>query len=175
METQAAQVIERLYEVFAAPRPAVVDYCDHCVDPVDVAPFTTVPLRALTPEHVEKFWLRSGTIGDEGFVRYLLPRVLELIADDCLDADFFWLRLMIEAHARGELREQVAIQEYLVGTPRVLAALVQEIVGGKDAGGCLGAWLRGAEPLAVLEEAALVGADVDGRCSEAHLMLEGWR
>ena len=40
--------VERLYETFAAPRPAVVDYCDHCVDPADIAPFTTVPLRELT-------------------------------------------------------------------------------------------------------------------------------
>lgn len=167
--------MERLYEVFAAPRPAVVDYCDHCVDPADVAPFTAVPLRALTPEHVEKFWLRSGTVGDAGFVGYLLPRVLELIADGELDADFFWLGLMIEAHARGELREQVAIQDYLLATPRVLAGVVQEIVGGRNADGRLVAWLRGVEPLAVLEEAALAGADADGRFSEAHLVLEGWR
>jgi len=49
-------VIERLYEVFAAPRPRVVDYCDHCVEPEDVAPFTTVPLRELMAEQVEAYY-----------------------------------------------------------------------------------------------------------------------
>ena len=165
-------MIERLYEVFAAPRPAVVDYCDHCVDPADIAPFTTVPLRDLTAEQVEKYWLRSGTIGDETFVRYLLPRVLDLIAEGALDADFFWLRLVSEAHAKGDSREQAALQDYFLTTPRALAALVEQITGGKPRDDGLALWLRGPEPLAVLEEAALTGPDLDGVLSDAHSKLE---
>jgi hypothetical protein len=168
-------VIERLYEVFAAPRPAVVDHCDHCVDPADVAPFTTVPLRDLTADHVEKYWLRSGTIGDETFVRYLLPRVLELIAEGALDADFFWLGLANSAHQKGDPREQRAIEEYYEATPRALAGLVRECADRLDRAGRLAEWLRGPEALAVLEEAALTGPDPDGELSEAHLALEAWR
>lgn len=164
--------VERLYEVFAAPRPRVVEFCDHCVDPADIAPFTTVPLRQLTPGHVEKFWLRSGTIGDEAFAWYLLPRVLDLIAADALDADFFWLRLATEAHAKGDLREQSAVQDYLLATPRALAALVEEITSAEPTDGGLSTWLRGPEPLAALEEAALTGPDPDGVLSEGHLKLE---
>lgn len=168
-------MIERLYEVFSAPRPAVVDYCDHCVDPADIAPFTTVPLRELTSGHVEKFWLRSGTIGDEAFGRYLLPRVLDLIALGELDADFFWLRLATEAHVRGDLRERTAVQDYFLATPLALAALVGETTSGKNADDSMATWLRGPEPLAALEEAALTEQDPDGTLSEAHLALEAWR
>ncbi|MFI6098522.1 hypothetical protein ACIA8G_23455 [Lentzea sp. NPDC051213] len=163
-------MIERLYEVFAAPRPRVVDYCDHCVDPADIAPFTTVPLRELTADQVEKYWLRCGTIGDETFRRYLLPRVLDLIAADDLDADFFWLRMATEAHAKGDRREQAVLQEYFLATPRALAVLVQE-----TAEGSLATWLCGPEPLAALEEAALAGPDPNGVISDAHLVLEAQR
>ncbi|MFD4641209.1 hypothetical protein ACFWN2_28125 [Lentzea sp. NPDC058436] len=106
-------MIERVYEVFAAPRPRVVDFCDHCVTAQDVAPFTTVPLRELTSEHVERFWLKSGTIGDENFVRYLLPRVMELISTGELEADFYWLRLITETREKSDQREQRVIDDWL--------------------------------------------------------------
>jgi hypothetical protein len=169
VEAEAPQVIERLYEVFAVPRPAVVEFCDHCVDPADIAPFTTVPLRELTREQVEKYWLRSGTIGDETFVRYLLPRVLDLIAEGALDADFFWLRLVAEAHAKGDPNEQAALQDYFVATPDALAALVEQMASSDSD---LARWLRRPEPLAALEEAALTRPDPDGVLSDAHQKLE---
>ena len=50
-------MIERVYEVFATPRPRVVEFCDHCVTAEDGAPFTSVPLRVLTPDQVGRFWL----------------------------------------------------------------------------------------------------------------------
>ncbi|MFS8104804.1 hypothetical protein LFM09_47655 [Lentzea alba] len=161
-------MIERLYQVFATPRPSVVDFCDHCVKPEDVAPFTTVPLRQLTSDQVEKFWLKSGTIGDETFVRYLIPRVLDLIAAGELDPDFFWLRLVSEAYANGDPREQSAVRGYFMATPIALAGLVRE--GPAD--GPLASWMRGPEALAALEEAALTGPDPGGVLSEAHQELE---
>jgi hypothetical protein len=168
--------VERLYEVFAMPRPAVVQFCDHCVDAADVAPFTSIPLRQLTSEHVERFWLKSGTIGDETFVRYLLPRVLELIADEAIEADFFWLALATGVYSRGGPEEQSALEEYFEGTPLALAALVlEEIKGGGPVGGRLRAWLVGDRPIAVLEAFALGGGDVDGVGSDAHLVLETLR
>lgn len=161
-------MIERLYDVFATPRPRVVEFCDHCVDAASVAPFTELPLRQLTSEHLGKFWLKSGTIGDENFVRYLLPRVMELIAAGDLDADFFWLRLVSEAYAKGDQREQAAVRDYFLATPIALAGLVRE---GPDEGP-LTAWLHGPETLAVLEEAALAEPDSFGALSEAHQKLE---
>jgi hypothetical protein len=161
-------MIERLYEVFATPRPRVVDYCDHCVDAASVAPFTELPLRRLTSEHLEKFWLKSGTIGDETFVRYLLPRVMELIALGELDADFFWLRLVSEVYEKGDPREQAAVRDHFLATPIALAGLVRE---GPEKGP-LSEWSRTPEILAVLEEAALTEADPGGVLSEAHLSLE---
>ncbi|MGW4207960.1 hypothetical protein ACWEIJ_08215 [Lentzea sp. NPDC004789] len=136
-------MIERLYEVFSAPRPRVVDHCDHCVNPEDVAPFTTVPLRELTSEQVEKYWLRSGTIGDENFARYLLPRVLDLIAAGELDADFYWLRIANTAHENGDSRERQAIEAYYDATPVALEALVEECTGDNAPGKSLAEWLRG--------------------------------
>ncbi|HEX8864644.1 MAG TPA: hypothetical protein VF821_03205 [Lentzea sp.] len=168
-------MIERLYEVFAAPRPAVVEFCDHCVDPAAVAPFTTVPLRQLTSDQIEEFWLKSGTIGDETFVRYLLPRVLDLIAAGALDADFFWLGLVAKVYAEGDSRERTALQNYFLATPPALAALVDEITSAKHPDPGLSAWLCEPEPLAVLEESALTGPDPDGVLSESHLKLEAHR
>lgn len=139
--------MEHLYEVFAAPRPRVVDYCDHCVKPEDVAPFTTVPLRELTAEQVETYWLHSGTIGDENFARYLLPRVLDLIAADELDPDFYWLRIANTAHEKGGPRERQAIEAYYDATPRAFAALVEECTGENAPGEFLTEWLRGREKL----------------------------
>ncbi|MEV6240655.1 hypothetical protein [Lentzea sp. NPDC051838] len=134
-------MIERLYEVFSAPRPRVVDYCDHCVKPEDVAPFTTVPLRELTAEQVEIYWLRSGTIGDEKFARYLLPRVLDLIASGELDADFYWLRIANTAHENGDSRERQTIEAYYDATPSALEALVEECTGENAPGDRLAEWL----------------------------------
>ncbi|GLY48433.1 hypothetical protein Lesp01_20890 [Lentzea sp. NBRC 102530] len=150
------------------PRPRVVEFCDHCVDAASIAPFTTLPLRELTSGQIEKFWLKSGTIGDEHFVRYLLPRVLELIALGELDADFYWLRLTSEVYAKADPRERAAIHDYFLGTPVALAGLVLE---GPDTGP-LAEWLRSPETLAVLETAALTGPDPSGALSEAHLRLE---
>ncbi|SER34801.1 hypothetical protein [Lentzea albida] len=161
-------MIERLYEVFATPRPGVVDFCDHCVDAANVTPFTTVPLRHLTSDQVGKFWLKSGTIGDEMFVRYLLPRVMELIALGELEADFFWLRLVAEAYEQGDPREQAAVREYFLATPVALAGLVRE---GPKAGP-LTEWCRTPETLAVLERAALNQPDPSGALSDAHAELE---
>ncbi|MEU5235042.1 hypothetical protein AB0G82_38305 [Streptomyces anulatus] len=161
-------MIERLYEVFATPRPSVVDFCDHCVTAEDVAPFTTVPLRELTSGQVGRFWLKSGTIGDENLVRYLLPRVMELIAAGELEADFFWLRLVAEAYAKGDPREQAAVREYFLATPVALAGLVRE--GPEE--GPLTTWSRTPETLAVLEEAALSEPDSSGVLSDAHAELE---
>jgi hypothetical protein len=138
-------VIERIYEVFASPRPRAVEYCDHCVKPEDVAPFTTVPLRELTAEQVETYWLRSGTIGDENFARYLLPRVLDLIATGELDADFYWLRIANTAHEKGDSRERQAIEAYYDATPHAFAALVEECTGQNAPGERLAEWLRGRE------------------------------
>ncbi|WP_394614916.1 hypothetical protein JNUCC0626_34490 [Lentzea sp. JNUCC 0626] len=138
------------------------------MDAASIAPFTTLPLRELTSEQIEKFWLKSGTIGDENFVRYLLPRVLELIALGELDADFYWLRLTSEVYAKADPREQAALRDYFLATPIALAGLVHE---GPDAGP-LTEWLRSPETLAALEEAALAGPDPAGAVSEAHLKLE---
>ncbi|MCR3746869.1 hypothetical protein [Lentzea californiensis] len=138
-------MIERLYDVFAAPRPRVVDYCDHCVKPEDVAPFTTVPLRDLTADQVETYWLRSGTIGDEDFARYLLPRVLDLIAAGELDADFYWLRIANTAHEKGDARERQAIEEYYDATPHAFTALVEECTGQNAPGERLAKWVAGRE------------------------------
>ncbi|TWP51917.1 hypothetical protein FKR81_13845 [Lentzea tibetensis] len=107
--------VEDLYEVFAAPRPAEVACCDHCVDPAKLEPFTSVPLRSLTAEQVGVFWLKSGTIGDEGFVRYLLPRFLELISTgeiDDFDSDYY-LRLVTTGYPAWTTREQAAVVRYL--------------------------------------------------------------
>jgi hypothetical protein len=161
-------VIERLYEVFATPRPRVVEFCDHCVDAVRMDPFTTVALRRLTAEHLGVFWLKSGTIGDETFVRYLLPRVMELVAAGELDADFFWLRLISDAYEKGDQRERSAVRDYFLATPSALAGLVRE--GPKD--GSLATWCRTPETLAALEEAALTQPDPGGVVSEAHSELE---
>ncbi|GGN05827.1 hypothetical protein GCM10011609_51460 [Lentzea pudingi] len=161
-------MIERLYDVFAMPRPRVVEFCDHCVTPEAVAPFTTVPLRELTSDQVGRFWLKSGTIGDDDFVRYLLPRVMELIAAGELEADFFWLRLVAEAYAKGDPREQAAVREYFLATPVALAGLVRE--GPKE--GPLTTWSRTPETLALLEEAALSEPDSSGVLSDAHAELE---
>lgn len=107
--------MEDLYEVFAAARPAKVDYCDHCVDAAKLEPFTSVPLRSLTAEQVGVFWLKSGTIGDESFVRYLLPRFLELISTgeiDEFDSDYY-LRLVTTGYPAWTAREQAAAARYL--------------------------------------------------------------
>ncbi|MFR9780404.1 hypothetical protein ACL02O_30695 [Micromonospora sp. MS34] len=83
LDTAAAE----LYTAFARqPRPATMAYCDHCVRPDEVAVLLRVPLRELTAGQLGRYATRClSTWGDVEDLRYLLPRLLELMATGGLD------------------------------------------------------------------------------------------
>lgn len=74
--------MEALYAAFA-PRQVArkgrpgVDYCDHCVDPVDDATLRTTAVRDLPADLVASFLISSGTWGGIPELRRALPRALE--------------------------------------------------------------------------------------------------
>lgn len=107
--------VDELYRAFAAPRPTSVEFCGHCVDPAKVEPFTKVPLRELTAEQVQVYWLQRGVMGDDAFQRYLVPRFLELILAgeiDRFDANYY-LDIVSTGYPTWSAQQQVAIDGYL--------------------------------------------------------------
>jgi hypothetical protein len=72
--------IDRLYAAFAhVPRPAKIDYCDHCVTADELrAVLAPVELREL-PVDVLRPYISSVmlTVGDVDDFRYFVPRILE--------------------------------------------------------------------------------------------------
>lgn len=75
--------IETVYVAFARYHlPADLDACDHCVSREEVDLFRRTPLRQLTPDQLGHYLLNPGTFGDHTEFPHLLPRLLELYADD---------------------------------------------------------------------------------------------
>jgi hypothetical protein len=76
-DIQAA--LGRIYALFDAPRPRVIEGCPCCIDTRRVDVLLSKPLRALTADDLWRYV--SGvflTIGSERDFRYLLPRILEI-------------------------------------------------------------------------------------------------
>ncbi|MGW0433459.1 hypothetical protein ACWDV4_13100 [Micromonospora sp. NPDC003197] len=74
--------VEALYQVFARyPLIESVAYCDHCVDPEQVADLHHTPLRRLTDKQLGPLLFNSMTTwGDQRYLNHFLPRLLELVA-----------------------------------------------------------------------------------------------
>lgn len=115
-----AAAIEDLYRVFDVPKPATVDYCGHCVDGAKATKLIAVDRRELTADDVAVYYLNSTLIGDDHyqFRRYLLPRLLELVAMDEPE-DFrgeYFLELAVTGAEIGVWTdaEQRAVRVYVV-------------------------------------------------------------
>ncbi|MFE9692503.1 hypothetical protein [Micromonospora sp. NPDC005806] len=165
MSEGLAAAVTGLYAAFARqPRPAAMAYCDHCVRPDEVAVLLRVPPRELTPDQLARYAAKCLTTwGDVDDLRYLLPRLLELLATGGLDDPVLPESLLgkVGAHRRDWPADQRgAVEAYLrawwaatlSGYPGPWeATTVLAAVGGAgvDVGPYLAAWAAdGGEPAA---------------------------
>ena len=72
--------VEGLYDAFRSASPDDrVEFCDHCVDPRQVAVLRVTPLRELTAAHLGPYLGKAITTwGDLPYFQHFLPRLLEL-------------------------------------------------------------------------------------------------
>ena len=79
--------MEAVYRAFAAPAPPAIEGCPCCVSTRGTDILLTTPLREITGRQLSRYV--SGaflTVGGETDFRYLLPRILDLSANDSEDA-----------------------------------------------------------------------------------------
>jgi len=196
------EAIDELYREFARySRPAVIDYCPHCRTGKDVAGLLTTPLRGLAAADLDSYVLHLfGTIGDEADFRYLLPRLLELLAAGEFDE---WTAEVLFRKACGRVHHP-AFDAYLRAlwhaaamAPSVFLAEIcaagrdcapfldswtgpvtglADLVANPHRCDALERWLAGPVPPQVLEDAVLIEIDPDvlTRLSSAYELLE-WR
>ncbi len=71
----------RLYVVFAAPAPSVIEGCPCCIGTRKTDILLSKPLRELTEADLGRYGAGAFlTVGGERDFRYLLPRILEISA-----------------------------------------------------------------------------------------------
>lgn len=80
--TALAAAVERAYAVFARPAPADLSICTQicCASPEDEQRILATPQRALTLDHFRD-WYTAAFYYDPAPVKWLLPRILELLAE----------------------------------------------------------------------------------------------
>ncbi|MFD0856352.1 hypothetical protein ACFQ07_29195, partial [Actinomadura adrarensis] len=84
MSERLTAEIDRLYEVFGrVPRPLRMEGCSHCVEPDEDRPLLETPLRSLDEDTLRRYATDALYLwGDVDDLRYFLPRLLELAAED---------------------------------------------------------------------------------------------
>jgi len=78
------QEIIQLYRIFECyPARRTMEACLHCVTREEIRALTTVPLRSLSKNNLERYAFKAMTTwGESEDYRYFLPRLLELCALD---------------------------------------------------------------------------------------------
>lgn len=79
--SKLATAVEKLYDVFSAPPPPVIEGCPCCIDTRGVDVLLSTPLRELSGHALWRYI--SGaylTVGGDRDFHYLLPRIFELAA-----------------------------------------------------------------------------------------------
>ena len=181
------QAIATLYQVFAdEPVPAVpLDACTHCcMPPEQEAEMRRWPLRDITAAHFYRYNSAASSGSQPASeVRYLLPRLLELLAQgaelhfalectlrrlgDC-PADAFSQdqRRAIDTYARAHFTDFLARHAWLdAAVPNrwsadnAFAVLLMWDIGGVDIRPLLADWARGGRPSACCHYAEAGNAD----------------
>jgi hypothetical protein len=79
------QTVDELYRVFARyPLREGVTFCEHCIDPDEVAALHEIPLREATPDQLGQLVGNNSTWGDPVYHWHFLPRLLELTANGAM-------------------------------------------------------------------------------------------
>jgi hypothetical protein len=83
--------IERLYEAFGdVPRPASIDFCDHCRTADELEPLLRKDLRELTGDDMYRYAHSAMlTVGSEEDFVYYCPRLLDLVTQEAAEAESF--------------------------------------------------------------------------------------
>jgi hypothetical protein len=84
MHAILARAIEDLYIAFGAvPRPRAVVGCPCCTKPGEFDSLTVLPLRAIPAEAIHRYGYSAiHTVGSVEDLRYLFPRLIEVVAQD---------------------------------------------------------------------------------------------
>jgi hypothetical protein len=83
--------IERLYEAFGdVPRPASIDFCDHCRTADEFDRLLRKDLRELTGDNMYRYAQSAMlTVGSEKDFVYHGPRLLDLVTQEAAEAESF--------------------------------------------------------------------------------------
>jgi hypothetical protein len=115
--TRLNTAVDAIYRAFCAPTPPVIEGCPCCISKRGVDVLLTTPLRELTGQalwgYVSGVFLTVG--GDNDF-RYLLPRILDISANDAGNANDPEIVLGKLGRANWETwapDERVAIEEFV--------------------------------------------------------------
>ena len=82
-----SEALDDVYRSFASPVPEVIEGCPCCISTRGVDVLLTTPLREITGQQLWRYV--SGvflTVGGDDDFRYLLPRILDISANDPANA-----------------------------------------------------------------------------------------
>lgn len=155
--------LEGVYREFAAPTPAKIEGCPCCISTRGVDVLLTTPLREITGRALGRYV--SGaflTVGGEGDFRYLLPRILEVSANDPGQAngpEIVLGRLRLANWRSWPARQQAAVEQFMGAW--FDSALEQDLADARDG------WI-GMETESVLCGMALAGLPISRWLARLH-------
>lgn len=116
-DNRLRDAIEVLYEQFAAPAPKVIEGCPCCIDTRNTDVLLSTPLREISGKTLWRYV--SGayyTVGGDTDFRYLLPRILDVSANDPAEAnhpEIVLNKLRLARWKSWSAEETQAITEFL--------------------------------------------------------------
>lgn len=116
-DSSRRDVVDALYDAFAAPTPSVIEGCPCCIETRGVDVLLTTPLRKISSNDLWRYV--SGvflTVGSERDFRYLLPRIFDLSLNDrsnINDPEIVLGKLRLAGWASWAPSERVAVIRFL--------------------------------------------------------------
>ncbi|HEV2600022.1 MAG TPA: hypothetical protein VGU00_16880 [Sphingopyxis sp.] len=150
--------LEKLYDVFSAPPPPVIEGCPCCIDTRGVDVLLSTPLRELSGKVLWRYITGAYlTVGGDRDFRYLLPRIFDLSAFSPFEIPDTEIVLGKLARARWttwETLEREAVWQFVDAWFDY--ALEQDLRDGAEG------WLVGSRAESILCGAAYAGMPLSG-------------
>jgi hypothetical protein len=159
-EARIQHLVETAYRYFKADTPKVIEGCPCCLDGKGVDALLANPLRHLTTEelwpYVSGVFFTLGSVRD---FKYLLPRILDIAANDpasSIDPEIVLGKVGLASWQGWPAREQKIIEDFVDAWFEL--ALIRDLADAEDD------WL-GSEAEGVLCGAARAGMPISGLLS----------
>lgn len=166
MQPSLSTAIDGLYEAFrTVPKPRSIEGCPCCIHTVDRRRLLESPVRTIDPQALSPFAFKAmTTVGAADDLRYFVPRILEVCAEDphwWPDVEIVMDRVTMAGWHSWPSRERAAIEAL------VHAVLASARAEG-DGSGVLDAWICAAS-IAGIDVTACLEAMLDPTCRPALL------